>query len=80
MRAAHHEQQESGHQAQTGLSGSTAFAYRTTDNPGVQQCKADIDIHHGNMGEHGGTKWNRDEVRGNNILSPQSTRYDNYHI
>ena len=35
MRArAHHEQQESGHQAQAGLSGSTAFAYRTTDNPG----------------------------------------------
>ena len=25
---------ESGHQAQAGLSGSTAFAYRTTDNPG----------------------------------------------
>ena len=23
-----------GHQAQAGLSGSTAFAYRTTDNPG----------------------------------------------
>ena len=34
MRArAHHEQQESGHQAQAGLSGSTAFAYRTTDSP-----------------------------------------------
>ena len=32
----------------------------------VQQCKADIDIHHGEHGEHGVTC---DEVRGNNILT-----------
>ena len=48
-----------------GLSGSTAFAYRTTDNPEVRQCKADIDIHHGEHGEHGVLCT---EVRGNNIL------------
>ena len=33
----------------------------------VQQCKADIDIHHGNIREHGVPCT---EVRGNNILSP----------
>ena len=44
----------------------------------VQQCKADIDIHHGEHGEHGVLCT---EVRGNNILSPwYNPRYDNYHI
>ena len=52
---AHHEQQESGHQAQAGLSGSTAFAYSERK---IAQCKADIDIHHR---EHGGTWWNKVE-------------------
>ena len=33
----------------------------------VRQCKADIDIHHGEHGEHGVPCT---EVRGNNILSP----------
>ena len=56
------------------LSGSTAFPYTERQiTLEVQQCKADIDIHHGehgNMVEQSGTK--RNEVRGNNILSPQS--------
>ena len=44
----------------------------------VRQCKADIDIHHGEHGEHGVPCT---EVRGNNILSPwYNPRYDNYHI
>ena len=26
----------------------------------IAQCKADIDIHHREHGEHGGTKWNKE--------------------
>ena len=43
----------------------------------VRQCKADIDIHHGEHGEHGVLCT---EVRGNNILTLVQPRYDNYHI